>query len=468
MKEEIKEFLIACKEAAEEIPKRKIKFPFNIFSHFDPDGLTAASILAIAFKREKISFQLKALKRLEIKQLNVIGASLPKDALVIFCDLGSGVIEAFKTWDPSIQIYILDHHSLVSECKLQENIHLINPHCYSIDGSNKVSGSGVSYFVAIHMNSSNTNLAHLAIIGALGDRQDQGENSSLIGLNQKIVEDAIDNQLCTDFVSVWFYDRTRDLISCLKRLNIEEFNEEIAIHYFLNEIGIPFTGKTGRRTVLELDEEEKKKLASELIVRNLVDPKVIYKHDYQLLKEQVVQIQDARVFANRLNACGRMNRPDVGIALCMGDRNQALTELKPILKAYSKQIGEGIKWVLSDNNLEELAALYFIDGRSRIEENIIGPITSILSSMEGYSEKPILSCAKIDETRVKISIRKAHSSANETELDKLLQRGIKKLNLDTEVGGHSSAAGAILIEKELSSFKNHLNNMLLESQETGN
>ncbi len=468
MKEEIKEFLIACKEAAEEIRKREIKFPLYIFSHFDPDGLTAASILAIAFKREKIPFQLKILKRLEIKQLNVIGASLPKDALVIFCDLGSGVIEAFKTWDPSIQIYILDHHSLVSECKLQENIHLINPHCYSIDGSNKVSGSGVSYFVAIHINSSNTNLAHLAIIGALGDRQDQGENSSLIGLNQKIVKDAIDNRLCTDFVSVWFYDRTRDLISCLKRLNIEEFNEEIAIHYFLNEIGIPFTGKTGRRIVLELDEEEKKKLASELIVRNLVDPKVIYKHDYQLLKEQVVQIQDARVFANRLNACGRMNRPDVGIALCMGDRNQALTELKPILKAYSKQIGEGIKWVLSDNNLEELAALYFIDGRSKIEENIIGPITSILSSMEEYSAKPILSCAKIDETRVKISIRKAHSSDNETELDKLLQRGIKKLNLDTEVGGHSSAAGAILIEKELSSFKNHLNNMLLESQETGN
>ena len=74
MKEEIKEFLIACKEAAEEIRKREIKSPLYIFSHFDPDGLTAASILAIAFKREKIPFQVKILKRLEIKQLNVIGA----------------------------------------------------------------------------------------------------------------------------------------------------------------------------------------------------------------------------------------------------------------------------------------------------------------------------------------------------------------------------------------------------------
>ena len=468
MKEDNKEFLNACKNAAEQISKRKCSSPLYIFSHFDPDGITAASILALAFKREKVPYQLKILKRLEITQVKLIGDSLPKNALVIFCDLGSGVISAFKTWDPSIHIYILDHHSLVSECKLQDNIHLINPHCFSIDGSNKVSGSGVSYFVAVHINSSNEDLAHLAIIGALGDRQDQGENSSLIGLNQKIVRDAIKNQLCTDFVSVWFYDRTRDLLTILKRLNIDEFDEEIAIHYFLEEIGISFTGKSGRRTGLELNEEEKRKLASELIVRNYVDPKELYKHDYQLLNEPVVQIQDARVFANRLNACGRMNRPDVGVALCMGDRSRALTDLKPIMREYSKQIGEGIKWALSEGNLEELETLYFIDGRKTIEENVIGPITSILASMEEYHSKPILSCAKIDENRVKLSIRKAHSSNTRTELDKLLRQGINQLNLDTEVGGHSAAAGAILIEKELSSFKMQLNNILLESREIGN
>ncbi|MHA2290173.1 MAG: DHH family phosphoesterase, partial [Promethearchaeota archaeon] len=402
MKEEYSEFLSACKETATQFIKRKHTAPFYIYSHFDPDGLTAASILAMTFKREKIPFHIRILKRLEINQVRGMGESLPKNALVIFCDLGSGVIDAFKTWDQSIQIYILDHHSLVGECGIQDNIHLINPHCFSIDGSSEVSGSGVSYFVAININPVNRNLSHLAIIGSLGDRQDQGENSSLIGLNRIIVEDAINNQLCTDSVAVWFYDKTRDLISSLKRLNIDEFDEEIAIHYFLEEIDISLKGKSGRRTIMELDEEEKKKIASELIVRNYVNPKELYKHDYQLLNEQVIQIQDTRVFANRLNACGRMNRPDIGIALCMGDRNQALTELRPIMKDYSKQIGEGLRWVLSNGNLENLSGLFFIDGRSKIEENIIGPITSILSSMDEYRSKPVLSCAKIDNTRVKI------------------------------------------------------------------
>ncbi len=468
MKEEYQEFLTACKKAAERIVQRNLSTPIYIFSHFDPDGLSGASILALAFKQENIPYHLRILKRLEINEVISIGESVPKNATVVLCDLGSGVIESFSSWDPSVQIFILDHHSLASECNLAENIHLINPHCFSIDGSDQISGSGVSYFVAVNINSLNKNYAHLAIIGALGDRQDQGENSSLIGLNQIIVKDALEKQLCTDLVSVWFYDKTRDLVTSLKRLNIEEFDEEIVVHYFLEDIGIKLTGKSGRRTIMDLSEEEKKKLASELIVRNLIDPKEIYKHDYHLLRESEIQIQDARVFANRLNACGRMGRPDIGVALCMGDRNQALTEIKPILKEYSKNIGEGIRWALSDGNLEELSALYFVDGRNTIEENMIGPITSILASMEEYHSKPILSCAKIDDSRVKISIRKAHTSENQIELDQVLRKGFKDLQLETEVGGHSAAAGAILQESSLSSFKEQINSLLLEDQDNKN
>ena len=222
-------------------------------------------------------------------------------------------------------------------------------------------------------------------------------------------------------------------------------------------------GELKKEDKKQVDEAEKKKLASELIVRSSINPESLYKHDYQLVNEQHVQIQDTRVFANRLNACGRMNRPDIGIALCMGDRNQAIIELKPILKEYSKHIGEGIRWTLSEGNLEELSALYFIDGRNKIEENMIGPITSILASMEEYKQKPILSCAQIDENRVKISIRKSRHLENEIELDKILRRGFDKLNLDSEVGGHSAAAGAILIEKELSTFKTRINEILMES-----
>jgi single-stranded-DNA-specific exonuclease len=394
--------------------------------------------------------------------LEIIGDSIPENSRVIFCDLGSGVIDGFLKWNKSVRIFILDHHSIAIEYDLPENIKLLNPHMYSIDGTNAISGSGVAYFVAININPRNKDLAHLAIIGALGDRQDQGENSSLIGLNQLIAKSAVESKICTDYVSLWFFDRSRDLLTILRRLNIDELDDDVSISLFLTEIGLSSGNKAGKKIFNDLNEVEKKKIASELIINFMVDSKEIYKHDYQIIIEKVISLQDARVYASRLNACGRVGRPEVGIALCMGDRQQAFTELGPIKKEYSKKIGEGIQYFLSEGKIQDLAAVYFLDGRGVVDENLIGPITSVISSTKEYKLKPVLSCATIDETRVKISMRKINSSKNKIDLDKILVKAIDTLELITEVGGHSSAAGAIIDSSHLDNFVDTVNAIIKE------
>ena len=316
-------FFVACKAAASEIINLSSS-PVYIFTHFDPDGLTAGSIIACALRRENKPFILRVLKRLEYSYLGIVSETIPKNSTVIFCDLGSGVIDAFLEWDKSVQIFILDHHSIARKYDLPENIRLINPHIYSIDGTSAISGSGVAYFVAININPINKDLAHLAIIGALGDRQDQGENSSLIGLNQLIMKSAAENKICTDYVSLWFFDRSRDLLSILRRLNIDGLEDDVSISLFLMEIGLSSGNKARRKTFYDLNEAEKKKLASELIIKFMVDSKEIYKHDYQIINEKDKSLQDARVYASRLNACGRLDHPEVAIALCMGDKQLAL------------------------------------------------------------------------------------------------------------------------------------------------
>ncbi len=462
MMEKTEQFLEACKNAALEICLKKHEFPILIYSHFDTDGIAAASILAIMFQRKKIPFQMKIKKRLEYSYLQDISKTVPKDSVIIFSDLGSGVIDAFYKWDTSIQIYILDHHFLDCKSTIPKNIHVINPHCYSIDGSSAISGSGVAYFIATSINPKNKNLAHLAIIGALGDRQDQGENSSLIGLNQLIVQDAIKQHLCSVSVSLWFFDRTRDIKTILKRMNIDDFSEDLVIHLFLEGIGIPLTDGGIKRIFFDLKEEEKRKIASELIIKYNVDPEEIYKHDYLLLREGIQALQDARVYASRLNACGRVEHPEVGIAICMGDRHLAIAELNSIRKEYSRLIGFSLNWATSEKNLKELPNLYFLDGRTRINESILGPITSILSSMKDYQSKPILSCARIDESRIKISMRKSRLLNKRLELNKILTQGTEDLGLSTEVGGHSTAAGAIINESDLESFKNQIDTIIEE------
>jgi RecJ-like exonuclease len=459
-------FFTACERTASEIVNLPSS-PTYIITHFDPDGLTAGSIIASALRRENKPFMLRVLQRLEYSYLKHLRETITQNSAVIFCDLGSGVIDAFLEWDKTVQIFILDHHSIAREYDLPKNIKLINPHLYSIDGTNAISGSGVAYFVAINVNPLNKDLGYLAIIGALGDRQDQGENSSLIGLNHLIAMEAVKNKLCTDHVSLWFFDRSRDLLTILKRLNIDELNDDVSISLFLHEIGLSSGNKRGRKTFHDLNESEKKKLASELIVKFMVDSKEIYKHDYQLINEKNIPLRDARVFASKLNACGRLNRPDIGIALCMGDRQQALNELEPITKEYSKKIGEGIQYFISEGKIQEKPEIYFLDGRNFVDENLIGPVTSIISSMQKFKLKPILSCATIDKTRLKISMRKNNSFKKEIKLDEVLIKAVDALELATEVGGHTEAAGAIIETSRLETFINMVNTLISEVESIG-
>ena len=148
----------------------------------------------------------------------------------------------------------------------------------------------------------------------------------------------------------------------------------------------------------------------------------------------------------------------------MGDRQQALANLGPIKKEYSRKIGKGINNLLSEGKIQEMTEVYFLDGRGVVDENLIGPITSIISSIEEYRSKPVLSCATIDENRVKISMRKIHSLKKKIELDKILVKAIDTLELVTEVGGHSAAAGAIIKNPNLDNFVDTVNKIITEAE----
>ena len=102
-----------------------------------------------------------------------------------------------------------------------------------------------------------------------------------------------------------------------------------------------------------------------------------------------------------------------------------------------------------------------------MNEDLIGPITSVVSSMKEYRSKPVLSCAIIDETRVKISSRKVNTLKKTIKLDKVLVEAINTLKLDTEVGGHSSAAGAIVNGNYLVNFVDTVNEIILEVENSG-
>ncbi|MFX0087202.1 MAG: DHHA1 domain-containing protein [Candidatus Hodarchaeota archaeon] len=457
-------FLEACRKIGKTIVKSDNSHPFYVISHFDADGLAAAAILAKALSREGLNFQLRIFERLESDTINELRQVIPHETNIIFLDIGTGVIDDFLEWPESYKIFILDHHTPFSKVKLPKKIQFLNPHYFSIDGTTHVSGAGVVYLVVKYINPKNRDLAPLAIIGALGDRQDQGNKSSLVGINEIIVKDAKISELISDNVSVWFFDRSRPITSILKRADFIGFENELEIRGFLDKLKIKYRNGEEQRPFYDLSEHECRRLASELIIQRNVDPDEIYKRDYQLIQEEIHVLRDARVFATKLNACGRSQHADVGISLCLGDRQSALRELNLIEKEYSKMIAESMEWVLSNNHIKELTGIYFVDGRKIINERIIGTISSILSSRKETKLKPILGCTQTTTNKIKISMRVSRYQSKKLNLSYLLKQVIKEMDQNFEVGGHAAAAGAIIPEEFLDDFVNRINEFVERMQ----
>ena len=144
----------------------------RVISHNDADGITSAGLICNALKRAQIPFHASLVNRLDEALVDSIAPP------VVFCDMGSGkpdLISRIKG-----DVFILDHHRPVGNLACAH----LNPHDFGIDGAFELSASGTVYSVVRKMGN-NSDLAGLAIAGALGDRQ------AMIGANRSILEEAI-------------------------------------------------------------------------------------------------------------------------------------------------------------------------------------------------------------------------------------------------------------------------------------
>src|SRR5207245_1464869 len=71
---------------------------------------------------------------------------------------------------------VVDHHQIPQEEFDDERV--INAWKCDIDGGLDVSAGGMAYLVSKALHKENTDLAWIAVVAALGDRQDRGEKKS--------------------------------------------------------------------------------------------------------------------------------------------------------------------------------------------------------------------------------------------------------------------------------------------------
>ncbi len=464
-------FIAEISKLAEEFFNTKIVEPVLVVSHYDADGLTAAAIMARLLLLLDFSFHIKIFEQIDDEALNYLN-SLSYSSH-IFLDMGSGQVSLLRKIGENKNIIIADHHYPEKKGKIKpfDNILDLNPHHWNIDGSYEISSAGIAYLIAKALiGETATQMAPIAIVGALGDRQDVGAKYKLVSLNRLIVRDGVSVGLVREELSLRLFGlKTKPLIKCLE-YTLDPYlpglsGNEAGCLVFLKSIGINPEDNGKLRYFSSLSIEEIRKLATELVkylIKSgvpLRDAERIFGMSYKLDHlTNLEPISDAREFSFILNACGRLEKHGLGIALCLQTGRKYLEKALKTVDAYRNILASCLNKIREkpDKYVKIVGLIEYIDLGGEISARITGAISSILSTTPSGAKIIAISADK-PYGKSKFSLR-----LKDPGLDVNLGAIVRDIasKLGGIGGGHTKAAGATIPKEQKNKFIEMLNKRL--------
>lgn len=442
-----------------------------VATHIDADGISAAAIAGTTLERLGINHQTMYFKKLDNAALETLREG--SWDIVWFTDLGSGSLSKLE----DMNAVITDHH--IPEKTASESISAgqsrlcdfsilahVNPHLNGISGANHLSGAGATFLASIASNEANADLSPLALLGAVGDLQDQ-KTRRLEGLNREVLSVATGLGLVEADEDIRYFGReTRPVFKMLEYSSDPYLpritgREQEAISFLLG-LGIELKEGDSWRTWAMLSERERQ-VAIDALKEHLTacgkNDETIMRltgESYTLLREEAGSpVRDMKEYATLLNACGRHGRAEIGLRICMGDRAAALSEGYSLLRDHRTALSRALE-VAKSRGITRMKYIQYFDAEDEIEETIIGTVAGMLLGSNGADRTaPMIAFAESlepgDRQMMKVSSRGTQD---------LIAKG---MNLSTAIrqaaeeiggvgGGHNIAAGATIPSDRRSDF----------------
>ncbi len=451
---ELSERAVSCAERVRDADE------ILLASHIDADGLTSAAIASSALTRAGISFETVFSKQLDAEEIASI-AETEYDT-VLFTDFGSGQLDIIAEHESAGDFtpVIADHHQ---PADADTEFHL-NPLLFGLDGSSELSGAGASYVLARALepdDGDNRDLAGLAVVGAVGDMQTS--DGELVGANTGIVEEGIEVGVLETGTDLALYGKqTRPLPKLLEYATDVYIpgisNDQNGVLRFLDGVGIDLKEDGDWRRWVDLTDDERQTVASALVKRAMRKGVSAEKIDglvgtsYTLaVEEKGTELRDVSEFSTLLNATARYERADVGLAVCLGDRDDALERARTLLTNHRRNLSEAISWVQSEGVTREQNVQWF-HAEDRVRETIVGIVAGMAVGADGIDRgTPILAFADKNDEEVKVSARGTPGLTRKgLDLSVVMKEASRAVGGDG--GGHNVAAGATVPKGQESAF----------------
>ena len=402
----------------------------HIISHFDTDGITAAAIMTKTLNRLGKQFSTKIIKQLNQEEINLF----PRDKIIILLDLGSNHLEKLSTLKNTI--FIIDHHEIKDNRK---NLVILNPHLNK--DYQDLCSAELTYLVSKEILEENKDLSKLAILGMIGDTMEKNINK----LRNQIINDSevIIKKGVLIYPSTRPLDRTLEY--CSRPFIPGVTGDSKGTYEILNEAGIERVGKT-YKALIDLNEQEMKNLATAITLRLSSKEATKYLGNLYLLKF-FNKIEDAREISAIINACSRMDQPQIALLTCLGN-SSARKKAERIYVKYRQHIISGLKYIENHGKIEGKKYI-IINTKDQVKDTIIGTLASILSFSSVYQEGTVIIAMAYNEDKIKVSARLAGRNPSYARNLRELMDSITHTLGHGESGGHKNAAGCtIKIEHE--------------------
>ncbi len=179
-----------------------------------------------------------------------------------------------------------------------------------------------------------------------------------------------------------------------------------------------------------------------------------------LNEREGTEMRDATEYSTLLNATGRYVNADIGMEVCMGDREEAYKKASRLLTEHRSNLVNGLTFV-KEKGVTKLNNLQYFDAGSNIKETIIGIVAGMSTSVVADRNYPIVAFADADGG-VKVSARGTQD---------LVRKGLNLSEalafVSAEVGGagggHDIAAGATIPQNTKAEFVRKLDQLSVHS-----
>ena len=442
-----------------------------VTTHIDCDGITSGSIITNALIRAGAKCTVRTANEFNTNLIQ----KLKKDEndFHIITDLGGGFGKDIGE-NLDDDWFVLDHHEIPEEEHEFPNI--INAWKFGIDGGREICAGGMAYLAATSLDKKNRDLSAIAVISAIGDRQDQGEKKSFIGKNLEILENAKKLGLIEVDLDLLLVGReTRPLPDSLA-FTSQPFIQGLtwnrdACLALLNSSGIDLKDGSRWRVLADLSQDEKRSILESIAkyatgkdATEIMGEFIGYTYTFPR-EDKRSFLRDAREFSTLLNSCGRIEKSGIGIAICMGDRNKMLLEGEKVLLEYRHKIRDYMNILTNErwriNNTEDYV---LVNAEGLVPETMTGTISSLIAGSPKNSGKIIFLRTDSSEGMIKFSSRKSNGCKSGVNLSFLMKNGAERF--DGIGGGHDAAAGAKITKDKLDEFLDYLEENVTKMQST--